>query len=169
MHPHKKLERRDQEGRPGNFRDVIIGTRTLVSTMDGKQVPMAQIADIKLFSGPGMIRDENGSLSGYVYVDLASRDLGGYVADAKKAVAEKVLLPTGYTLAWSGQYEYLQRVEERLLVVVPITIFITFLLIYFNTGSTAKTLIIFLAVPFSAVERSGSYIFSNTTRALPYG
>ncbi len=125
--------------------------RTLVSTLDGKQVPMAQIADIKLLSGPGMIRDENGRLSGYVYVDIAGRDIGSYVADAKKAVTDKVPMPTGYTLAWSGQYEYMQRVEERLLVVVPITIFIIFLLIYFNTQSTAKTLIIFLAVPFSAV------------------
>ncbi len=125
--------------------------RTLVSTLDGKQIPMAQIADIKLLSGPGMIRDENGRLSGYVYVDIAGRDVGGYVADAKKAVTDKVSLPTGYTLVWSGQYEYMQRVEQRLLVVVPITIFIIFLLIYFNTQSTAKTLIIFLAVPFSAV------------------
>jgi Cu(I)/Ag(I) efflux system membrane protein CusA/SilA len=125
--------------------------RTLVSTMDGKQIPMAQIADIKLRSGPGMIRDENGRLTGYVYVDVSGRDIGGYVEDAKKAVIEKVSMPPGYTLVWSGQYEYMERVKERLLVVVPITIFIIFLLIYFNTHSAAKTLIIFLAVPFSAV------------------
>ena len=125
--------------------------RTLVANADGQQIPMAQIADIKLLSGPGMIRDENGRLSGYVYVDVAGRDIGGYVADAKKAVTAGVTLPTGYTLAWSGQYEYMERVKERLLVVVPITIFLIFLLIYFNTHSTAKTLIILLAVPFSAV------------------
>lgn len=125
--------------------------RTLVTNAEGQQIPMAQIADIRLLSGPGMIRDENGRLSGYVYVDVAGRDLGGYVADAKKAVAAAVTLPTGYTLSWSGQYEYMERVKERLLVVVPITIFLIFLLIYFNTRSTAKTLIIFLAVPFSAV------------------
>lgn len=125
--------------------------RTLVANSQGQQIPMAQIADIKLLSGPGMIRDENGRLSGYVYVDVAGRDLGGYVADAKKAVIASVKLPAGYTLAWSGQYEYMERVKERLLVVVPITIFLIFLLIYFNTQSTAKTLIIFLAVPFSAV------------------
>jgi Cu(I)/Ag(I) efflux system membrane protein CusA/SilA len=119
--------------------------------MDGKQIPMAQIADIKLRSGPGMIRDENGRLTGYVYVDVSGRDIGGYVEDAKKAVIEKVSMPPGYTLVWSGQYEYMERVKERLLVVVPITIFIIFLLIYFNTHSAAKTLIIFLAVPFSAV------------------
>jgi len=125
--------------------------RVLVPTMDGKQVPMAQIADIKMVSGPGMIRDENGRLSGYVYVDIAERDVGGYVEDAKRSVREQVTMPPGYTLIWSGQYEYMQRVKERLLLVVPVTIFIIFLLIYFNTRSVAKTLIIFLAVPFSAV------------------
>ena len=125
--------------------------RTLVANADGQQIPMAQIAEIKLLSGPGMIRNENGRLSGYVYVDVAGRDIGGYVADAKKAVTAGVTLPTGYTLTWSGQYEYMERVKERLLVVVPITIFLIFLLIYFNTHSTAKTLIILLAVPFSAV------------------
>jgi copper/silver efflux system protein len=125
--------------------------RTLVSTMDGKQIPMAQIAEIKLRSGPGMIRDENGRLTGYVYVDIAGRDVGSYVDDAKAAVMAAVTMPPGYTIVWSGQFEYMQRVKERLLVVVPITIFIIFLLIYFNTRSAAKTFIIFLAVPFSAV------------------
>lgn len=126
-------------------------SRVLVPTMNGAQIPMAQIADIKLLSGPGMIRDENGRLSGYVYVDVSGRDVGSYVADAKRAVREKVQLPPGYTLVWSGQYEYMQRVAERLLVVVPITLFIIFLLLYFNTKSVAKTMIILLAVPFSAV------------------
>lgn len=126
-------------------------SRTLVPTMNGAQIPMAQIADINLLSGPGMIRDENGRLSGYVYVDVSGRDVGGYVTEAKRAVMDKVQMPPGYTLVWSGQYEYMQRVKERLLVVVPITLFIIFLLLYFNTRSVAKTLIIFLAVPFSAV------------------
>jgi len=125
--------------------------RTLVSTVDGKQVPMAQIADLKLRSGPGMIRDENGRLTGYVYVDIAGRDLGSYVEDARRAVMDRVTMPPGYTLVWSGQFEYLERVKDRLLVVMPITIFIIFLLIYFNTHSAAKTFIVFLAVPFSAV------------------
>ena len=125
--------------------------RVLVPTMDGAQIPMTQIADIKLLYGPSMIRDENGRLSGYVYVDVSGRDIGSYVTEAKKAVREKVKLPPGYTLVWSGQYEYMQRVAKRLLTVVPITIFIIFVLLYFNTGSVAKTLIIFLAVPFSAV------------------
>ena len=125
--------------------------RTLVATADGTQIPMAQIADLRLRSGPGMIRDDNGRLTGYVYVDVSGRDVGGYVDEAKQAVKEKVSMPPGYTLVWSGQYEYMQRVHERLLVVVPITVVLIFMLIYFNTQSLAKTCIIFLAVPFSAV------------------
>ncbi len=126
--------------------------RVLVPVMgNGAQIPLAQLADIKLAYGPGMIRDENGRLSGYVYVDVSGRDVGSYVEDAKKAVRENAQLPAGYTLVWSGQYEFMQRVAERLAVVVPITIFIIFLLLYFNTRSVAKTFIIFLAVPFSAV------------------
>jgi Cu(I)/Ag(I) efflux system membrane protein CusA/SilA len=119
----------------------------------GAQIPIAQIADIKLVSGPAMIRDENGRLSGYVYVDLdtSKRDIGGYVADAKKAVRDKVQLPPGYQLIWSGQFEYMERAKGRLYVVVPITMFVIFLLLYFNTRSVAKTMIILLAVPFSAV------------------
>jgi Cu(I)/Ag(I) efflux system membrane protein CusA/SilA len=125
--------------------------RTMVATDSGTQIPIAQVANIKLVSGPGMIRDENGRLSGYVYVDIANRDVGGYVEEAKQIVASHVQLPPGYTLVWSGQYENMLRVKARLLVVVPITILIIFLLIYFNTRSAAKTIIIFLAVPFSAV------------------
>ncbi len=125
--------------------------RTMISTENGAQIPIAQVAEIKLVTGPGMIRDENARLSGYVYVDIAGRDVGSYVEDAKAAVAKYVKLPPGYTLTWSGQYENMLRVEERLIVVVPVTLFIIFMLIYFNTRSAAKTLIIFLAVPFSAV------------------
>lgn len=131
--------------------DVSALDRALVRTAAGSQVPMAQLADIRMVSGPGMIRDENGRLSGYVYVDVTGRDIGGYVADAKKAVSQKVALPPGYQLTWSGQYEFMERAKERLKLVVPITVFIVFLLLYFNTRSTVKTLIIFLAVPFSAV------------------
>jgi Cu(I)/Ag(I) efflux system membrane protein CusA/SilA len=125
--------------------------RTLVPAMGGAQIPIAQIADVKLLSGPGMIRDENGRLSGYVYVDISASDVGRYVDAAKKAIGEKVSLPPGYTLVWSGQYENMQRVAQRLLIVVPITIFIIFLLLYFNTRSVTKTMIVFLSLPFSAV------------------
>ena len=133
--------------------DVDALNRVLVATPSGAQVPMAQLADIRLVEGPAMIRDENGLLSGYVYVDVAGRDLGSYVEEARRLVREKVEshLPTGYSLAWSGQYEYLQRVRERLTFVLPLTIFIIFVLLYLNTKSVVKTLIVFLAVPFSAV------------------
>jgi Cu(I)/Ag(I) efflux system membrane protein CusA/SilA len=125
--------------------------RVLVATPGGAQVPLAQLAALRVRTGPGMIRNENGRKSGYVYVDVAGRDLGGYVEEAKRTVREEVQLPPGYELVWSGQYEHLARVKERLWVVVPITLFVIFLLLYFNTGSAVKTLIILLAVPFSAV------------------
>jgi Cu(I)/Ag(I) efflux system membrane protein CusA/SilA len=116
-------------------------------------IPLEQLAEISVKSGPSMIRDENGRLSGYVYVDFdtSKRDIGSYVADAKKAIRANVQMPPGYLLIWSGQFEYMERVKERLFVVVPITIFLVFLLLYFNTLSITKTMIIFLAVPFSAV------------------
>ncbi len=125
--------------------------RVLVATPDGVQVPIAQLADIQIATGPAMIRNENGLLSGYVYVDVSGRDVGSYVAEAKTIVAEKMSMPAGYSLVWSGQYEFIERVRDRLMVVVPLTLFIVFLLIYFNTGSHIKTMIILLGVPFSAV------------------
>jgi Cu(I)/Ag(I) efflux system membrane protein CusA/SilA len=125
--------------------------RVLVATPSGAQIPLGEIADIRMKTGPGMIRDENGRLSGYVYVDVSGRDIGSYVRDAKRVVSDKVKIPAGYELEWSGQYEFMQRVAERLKLVIPITLFIVFLLLYFNTGSIVKTLIILLAVPFSAI------------------
>jgi Cu(I)/Ag(I) efflux system membrane protein CusA/SilA len=124
--------------------------RALVPAMNGAQIPISQLADIKLLSGPGMIRDENGRLSGYVYVDVGGRDIGGYVNDAKQAVKEKLQLPDGYTLVWSGQYENMERVAEKLMIVLPVAFFIIFLLMYFNTRSAAYTLIVLLSLPFSA-------------------
>jgi Cu(I)/Ag(I) efflux system membrane protein CusA/SilA len=131
--------------------DVNALERVLVATPSGAQIPLGQIADIRMRTGPGMIRDENGRLSGYVYVDVSGRDIGSYVRDAKRAVSERVKVPSGYELVWSGQYEFMQRVAQRLKLVVPITLFIVFLLLYFNTGSAIKTMIILLAVPFSAI------------------
>ena len=127
--------------------------RTLVPTMGGAQVPLGQLAKIQLVEGPAMIRDENGKLSGYVYVDVdtAKRDIGGYVEDAKKAVDAQLKLKPGYLLTWSGQYEAMARVKEKMKVVLPLTLFIVFGLIYMNTKSMAKTTIVLLAVPFSAV------------------
>ncbi|HEY2933735.1 MAG TPA: efflux RND transporter permease subunit [Acidobacteriota bacterium] len=125
--------------------------RVLVPTSSGAQIPLAQLADITVRPGPPMIKNEEGFLAGFVYVDVSGRDMGSYVEEAKRIVADKVHLPAGYHLVWSGQYEYLQRVKERLWVVVPITLFIVFLLLFFNTGSLTKTMIILLAVPFSAI------------------
>jgi Cu(I)/Ag(I) efflux system membrane protein CusA/SilA len=127
--------------------------RVLVTTMSGAQIPLSQLADIRLVEGPSMIRDENGRLSGYVYVDVdtSKRDIGGYIQEAKTAVARDLKLPTGYTLAWSGQYEAMQRVREKLKVVLPVTLFLVFGLLYANTKSLPKTLLVLLAVPFSAV------------------
>jgi Cu(I)/Ag(I) efflux system membrane protein CusA/SilA len=125
--------------------------RVLVSTPGGAQIPLGELADIRLALGPSMIRDEGGLLAGYVYIDMGDRDLGGYVRELQQTVAARLALPPGYTLTWTGQYEYKQRAEERLRVVVPLTLFIVFFLLYLNTRSAAKTLIVLLAVPFSAV------------------
>jgi Cu(I)/Ag(I) efflux system membrane protein CusA/SilA len=125
----------------------------VVSSTAGAQIPLGQFASIRLVEGPSMIRDENGKLSGYVYIDVdtTQRDIGGYVADAKRAVAEQLRVPAGYTLQWSGQYEAMERVTKRMLIVVPVTLVIVLFLIYMNTQSMAKTMIVLLAVPFSAV------------------
>ncbi len=134
------------------FRDNVPALRrVLVPTPSGAQVPMAQLADIELLEGPSMIRDENGQLAGYVFVDMGGRDVGGYVQEAKASLQERLDLPTGYTLVWSGQYENLARVRERLKVVIPLTLALIALLLYLNTQSGVKTAIVLLAVPFSLV------------------
>jgi len=125
--------------------------RVLVTNMDGAHIPLAQIADINLKLGPSMIRDENGLLSGYVYVDMAGRDVGGYVSDAKKAVRDEIKLPTGYSLTWSGQYEYMQRVKNRLRIFVPLTVFIIFILYFFTFQSVTETVIVMMSVPFALI------------------
>src|SRR5512135_443680 len=135
-------ELRDDLGRLG---------RVLVPTGMGAQVPIAQLADVKLLEGPAMLRDENGFLAGYVYVDIAGRDVGSYVEEAKKVVASKISLKPGYVLQWSGQYENMIRVRERLKLVIPITLVLIFILLYMNTRSAFKASIVMLAVPFSAI------------------
>ena len=123
----------------------------LVMTPSGAQVPLAQLADLNTVLGPSMIRNENGLLAGYVYLDTGVSDIGGYVESAKAVVAREVQMPAGYSLEWSGQYENMIRVRERLKVVVPLTVFTIFFLLYMNTRSTVKAGIVMLAVPFSAV------------------
>ena len=137
---------------PRELRDDLPSLgRVLVAAPGGVQVPLQQLAEVSLVSGPSMLRDENGFLTGYVYVDVDGRDIGGYVTEAKQAVREKVSLPPGIVLAWSGQYENMLRVRERLKVLVPITLLLIFVLLYANTRSGVKTGIVMLAVPFSAV------------------
>jgi len=125
--------------------------RVLVGTPSGAQIPISEIADIHLSSGPAMIRDENGMLTGYVYVDMTGRDVGGYVNEAKKIVQKKIKLPEGYSLQWSGQYENMLRVRDRLKLVVPLTLFLIFFLLYLNTKSAFKAGLVMLAVPFSLI------------------
>ncbi len=126
--------------------------RVLVAASDGTvQAPLGQLAAIRIETGPSMIRDEDGLLTGYVYVDVADRDPGSYVEEAKQTLIDSLKLPPGYSVSWSGQYEAMERVREKLQVVLPLTLFIIVLLLYVNTRSLSKTLIVLLAVPFSAI------------------
>ncbi len=125
--------------------------RVLVDTPSGAQFPIAQLASIRLVSGPAMIRDEDGMLTGYVYVDMTGRDVGGFVDDLKRAIASEVALPSGYTLAWSGQYEFMERVRERLKVFVPLTVAIIFVLFYLTFRNVGETLMVMIGVPLSLV------------------
>jgi len=128
-----------------------IARNLLVPTIEGGMVPLGQVAKVVIRQGPPAIRTENGLLSTYVYVDVRGRDLGGYVRDAERAVRERVRMPPGCYVAWSGQYEYLQRAIGRLRIVVPLTLAIILLLLYLNFGRLGETLIVMLSVPFALV------------------
>jgi Cu(I)/Ag(I) efflux system membrane protein CusA/SilA len=135
-----------------DFRDDIGALRRVMVPAGGeRQIPVAELATIQTVSGPSMIRNEGGLLTGYVYVDIAGRDPGSYVDEARRVVAASVKLPAGYAMFWSGQYEAMQRVRQRLMFVVPLTAFIIVLLLYLSTRSLTKTFIVILAVPFSAI------------------
>jgi Cu(I)/Ag(I) efflux system membrane protein CusA/SilA len=125
--------------------------RVLVPVGGQKQVPLSDLAEIRPVSGAAMIRNEGGLLTGYVYVDVSGRDPGGYVREAKEAVRDKVKLQPGYAITWSGQFEAMERVDKRLMLVLPATGFLILLLLYMNTRSMVKTAIVMLAVPFSAI------------------
>ncbi|EMY70602.1 heavy metal efflux pump, CzcA family [Leptospira vanthielii serovar Holland str. Waz Holland = ATCC 700522] len=129
--------------------------RILVPTSTDSHIPIGEIADLEFKTGPAMIRDENGFLTGYVYLDTGESDIGGFVEKAKLKVTESVKLPAGYTLLWTGQYENIIRVRERMKYVIPITLFIIFFLIYMNTSSYMKTMIVMCAVPFSLIGAVG--------------
>jgi Cu(I)/Ag(I) efflux system membrane protein CusA/SilA len=128
-----------------------IAENVQVSLPGGGTVPLGEVAKIELTRGATTIRTENGQLAVYVFVDIAGRDLGGYVADAQSAVAERVSMPPGYSVAWSGQFEYLERAKARLSIVVPLTLALIFLLLYLNFGRLTETLIVMLSLPFALV------------------
>jgi Cu(I)/Ag(I) efflux system membrane protein CusA/SilA len=128
-----------------------IAKDVLVSLPAGGTVPLGEVADIKLTQGATSIRTENAKLATYIFVDIRDRDLGGYVAEAKTAVNEQVKLPAGTYLVWSGQFEYLERAEARLKLVVPVTLMIIFLLLYLNFRRITETLIVMLSLPFALV------------------
>jgi Cu(I)/Ag(I) efflux system membrane protein CusA/SilA len=125
--------------------------RVLVPTPSGAQVPIGQLATITPRKGPMVVRSEDTRPNAWVYVDIKDIDVGTYVQNAKRTVAEKIKMPPGYNIIWSGQYEYMQRAEQRLMYVIPMTLFIIFVIIYLNTRSVTKVAIVFLAVPFSLV------------------
>jgi Cu(I)/Ag(I) efflux system membrane protein CusA/SilA len=138
---------------PRDLRDnpTKIASDTLVPMPAGGAVPLGEIATVQLTRGPTSIRTENGQLATYVYVDIRDRDLGGYVADAQRAVQAGVQFPSGYYVVWSGQYEYLERAAARLKIVIPATLLITFLLLYLNFRSITETLIVMLSLPFALI------------------
>ncbi|MCB1192033.1 MAG: efflux RND transporter permease subunit [Leptospiraceae bacterium] len=137
---------------PREMRDTVEKMkRILVPSSTGAHIPIGEIAEIEFVSGQAMIRDENGFLTGYVYVDSDNPDVGRYVEEAKELVKKEIVFPTGYTIQWTGQYENILRVRERMKVVVPITISIIMFLLYFNLRSVSKTLIVLMAVPFSLI------------------
>ncbi len=128
-----------------------IEREVLVPTMGGAMVPVGQVAKVTVARGAPGIRTENALLSAYIFVDIRGRDIGSYVADARKAVAEQVKFPSGYYISWSGQFEYMERAIERMKVVVPLTLLTIFLLLYLNFKRLTETLIVMLSLPFSLV------------------
>ena len=138
---------------PRELRDdpQSISTQVLIPTMGGAMVPLGQVAKVSLIKAPPGIRTENALLAAYIFVDIRDRDIGGYVADAQKAVKQQVKFPPGYYATWSGQFEYMERAKEKLVIVVPLTLVIVFLLLYLNFQRLTETLIVMLSVPFAMV------------------
>jgi len=125
--------------------------RVLIPTAGGAQVPIAQVAKIRIHQGPDMVKSEGARPSAWIYVDIRDIDVGTYIKKAQEAIAAHLQLPPGYTMVWSGQFEYMERAKQRFKVIIPITLAIIFLILYVNTGSLAKVVIVLLAVPFSLV------------------
>jgi Cu(I)/Ag(I) efflux system membrane protein CusA/SilA len=137
---------------PRELRDSVADlAAVLVTTPTGAQVPLSQVSNLRIHQGPPAIKSENARPNAWVYVDLSISDVGGWVERAREVVEQQVEVPEGYTVFWSGQYEYMQRARQRLLVIVPITMSLIVLILYLNTRSWTKTAIVLLAVPFSAI------------------
>ncbi len=125
--------------------------RVLIPTPTGAQIPLASVAEVRVLRGPPSIKSENARLNAWVYVDISTSDIGGYVAKAKNVLAEKVKLPPGYTLEWSGQFEYMERAAAKMRIVIPATLLLIFLLLYFNFGSLTAPVVVMMSVPFSLI------------------
>jgi Cu(I)/Ag(I) efflux system membrane protein CusA/SilA len=137
---------------PTALRDSVERIRALpVITMSGLPIPLSDVADVRIVDGPDMIRSDNARLSGWISIDIAGRDLGSYVTDAQKTVAETIKLPPGYALTWTGQYEYLERAKQRLTLVIPLTLVIIVLLLYLHFRNAAEVLIIMGTLPLALV------------------
>ncbi len=137
---------------PRELRDNLQALEeTLVTTSSGSQIPLGQVAEIYIRRGPPAIKTENARPNAWIYVDLQGIDVGSWVEAAKEAVAERVTMPEGYTVFWSGQYEYMERVKKRLSLIIPITLLLIVMILYLNTRSWAKVFIVLLAVPFSLI------------------
>jgi Cu(I)/Ag(I) efflux system membrane protein CusA/SilA len=137
---------------PRELRDNAQKLREIVvPTMEGLQIPLGQVAQVSIVQGPMAVKTDDAYPVTTVYVDIAGRDLGGYVRDAQRVVAAQLTLPRGYRLTWSGQFEFMERVREKLKLVVPLTLGVIFLLLYLNFRSVGETLIVMLALPFALV------------------
>jgi Cu(I)/Ag(I) efflux system membrane protein CusA/SilA len=137
---------------PTELRDSLERVRALpVITMSGLPVPLSDVADVRIVDGPDMIRSENARLSGWISIDISGRDLGSYVVEAQKVVSEKIALPPGYALTWTGQYEYLERAKQRLALVIPLTLVIIVLLLYLHFRNSTEVLIILGTLPLALV------------------
>ncbi len=137
---------------PRDFRDNPEKiARTLVPTASGNQIPLSEVADIRLSRGAPVVKSENARPNAWVYVDISTADIGGFVKKAKQVIDEQLDLPAGYTLSWSGQFEYMERAQQRLRIVVPFTLVLIFLLLYFNFRNLAEPIIVMLSIPFALV------------------
>lgn len=137
---------------PREVRDSLERLKALpIVTQDGAQIPLSAVAAVKIAGGPGIIRSENARLNGWIYIDISGRDIGSYVKDAQRAVSQYIALPSGYSLSWSGQYEYMERAKERLSLVVPVTLLIIILLLYLSFRDMAAALLILGTLPLSLV------------------